>query len=238
MKVYYAHGGGYTELGGMKEFLLKINSEISYERIFPVRVKPRKKISSSNRTKGVMLRYNSSGVTGKKLFKEILRRLHNKKKDNENVSVLVIIDDTDCKLSNKTAREQFYRSIEEFKRRALEIYENLKIIFIWAEPEIERWFCLDLNNCFHNKPCGIKDLHRKLSELLRDYSFEYDFEKGSCKEKFSKKFEYILNECGLNYSKKNDGSLLLRRVNPYTIEAKDKFASLGIKQIRNLSNGG
>ncbi len=41
--VYYAHGGGYTELGGTYEFLKKIREDLEYKRIFPAIKKPPKK---------------------------------------------------------------------------------------------------------------------------------------------------------------------------------------------------
>ncbi len=248
MKVYYAHGGGYTELGGMRKFLSKISENVSYERMFPALVsKPKKKVAHFSEVDGrtrVKVKPDDSGVTGKGskgLFKKILKRLEKKKLDKEEVHVLVIIDDTDCRLSNKVARQRFLQSAEEFKRRAKEVYENLEIIFIWIEPEVEKWFCLDVTNCFpRNKPCGDKDLHRKLSELLENYKYEYDFDKDSCKEKFSKKFKAIVEECGIykEYSKRTDGSLLLAKVDPYVIETKDLFAREGIRQLKNLGNGG
>ena len=157
MKVHYAHGGGYTELGGMKSFLLKINGEVLYERVFPaVTSKPKKKLNrfDVNSKVKIKIKPEESGVTGKGrkgLFKELLKRLERKKMDGEEVSVLVVIDDTDCRLSNEVARKRFLNSVEEFKRRATEIYNNLKIIFIWAEPETEKWFCIDRANCFKNR---------------------------------------------------------------------------------------
>jgi len=223
-KVHYAHSGGYTELGGMKDFLSKINSGVLYERIFPAVSKPRK------------IKHRNSGVTGKSLFARLLEKLERKKLDGEQVSVLVVVDDTDCRLSDEVARERFLRSVREFERRATEIYSNLRIIFIWAEPEVEKWFCLDKGSCFRNKPCGDKDLHRKLSELLESFDYDYNPDRDSCTEKFSKKFATVLQECGVlyGYSKRNDGSLYLKKVNPSVIESEDKFAAKGIKELKNL----
>jgi len=244
LKVYYAHGGGYTELGGMREFLLKINGKVPYERIFPaVASKPKRKVarSAENDEKAeIKVKPDDSGITGKGskgLFKRILKRLKNKKLDREEVRVLVVIDDTDCRLSDKDARQRFLQSVKDFEQRAKEIYEDLEIIFIWIEPEVEKWFCLDVNNCFpRNKPCGDKDFHRKLSELLENYGYEYDSNKDSCKEKFSRRFKVIVEGCGIyrEYSKKTDGPLLLAKVDPHVIEAKDPFATKGIKQLKNL----
>ena len=41
--VYYAHGGGYTEIGGIQDFLRKIRNDIEFKRIFPAVNKPPKK---------------------------------------------------------------------------------------------------------------------------------------------------------------------------------------------------
>ena len=232
MKVHYAHGGGYTELGGMRTFLTKIRGDIDYEKIFPSK-RPRKKPNYLNKDREKRKK-KESGVSGKDLFKEILRRLEKKRMDREKVDVLVIIDDTDCKLSDKIAREKFFASLEGFKKKAKEVFEDMKIIFIWAEPEIERWFCIDRSSCFDDKRCDGKSLFIKIGELLRE-PLIYDEEKESCSEKFSEKFKRILNECGLSYSKRNDGSEYLKKVNPSKIEEEDKFAAKGIRELKNLS---
>lgn len=36
--IFYAHTGGYTELGGIKEFLIKINN-LDYKLLVPARKK-------------------------------------------------------------------------------------------------------------------------------------------------------------------------------------------------------
>lgn len=246
MKVYYAHGGGYTELGGMKHFLSKINSNLRFERIFPAiakKPKPNRKFTQTKNTSKAKINPSDAGVSGTDLFKKILDRLKKKSQDGETISILIIIDDTDCKLSNETAKSHFLKAVENFKRHVTEIFSDISIIFLWIEPEIEKWFCIDINNCFpntkgnshyKNKSCGKEDLHRKLIKLLESYDFNYDFEKKSCKEKFSEKFKAILEECGISYSKRNDGFLLLSKVDPAIIEEKDKFAAPGIREIRNI----
>jgi len=70
LKVHYAHGGGYTELGGMKTFLTKIRKDIDYEKIFPAK-RPRKKTNYLNKDREKRKK-KESGVSGKDLFKEIL----------------------------------------------------------------------------------------------------------------------------------------------------------------------
>jgi hypothetical protein len=72
-----------------------------------------------------------------------------------------------------------------------------------------------------------------VKELLKE-PLIYDEEKESCSEKFSEKFKRILNECGLPYSKRNDGPEYLKKVNPSKIEKEDKFAAKGIKELKNL----
>jgi len=235
LKVHYAHGGGYTELGGVERFLRKINSEVEYERLFPAK-RPMKKPVYMNKDREER-RNKESGVTGKSLFRELLRRLEKKKLDNEEVGVLVIVDDTDCRLSDEVARKEFYASVDNFENKARKIFKNLKIIFIWAEPEIERWFCIDRANCFKDRRCKDKNLFRRIEELL-EVPFVYSEEKGSCIEKFSDKFKEILEECGIYYSKKNDGPELLKRVDPTKLEREDKFSAEGIKELKNLSAGG
>jgi len=240
LKIYYAHGGGYTELGGMKEFLLKINSKFEYERIFPaIASKPKPKRKNLNK-KHPTIKSEDMGVSGKGkqgLFNKILKRLSAKKRDGEDVHILVIIDDTDCKLSNSKIQRQFLNSVKEFEKQAKALYKDIRIIFIWVEPEIEKWFCLDKSNCFPNKPCSSsKDLYRILDEFLQSYSYEYDYSKDACKEKFSEKFAQILEECEVlkHYSKKVDGALYLKKVNPFVIEQRDKFSAPGIRKLKTL----
>ena len=86
--IYYAHTGGYTELGGIKIFLQKINN-LDYQLLVPAR----KKLPKKTKIKSV-----DSGLTGKTLFDRIKERVKlNKYKD---IEVLIIIDDGDCRVKN------------------------------------------------------------------------------------------------------------------------------------------
>ena len=228
--VHYAHGGGYTELGGMKEFLTKIRKDVKYERIFPAKFPFKKPINPQRAQR----RARESGVSGKRnLFKRLLERLEAKRTDGEKVDILIVIDDTDCRLSDKEERKNFLTSVNGFITKAKSIFKEIKIIFIWAEPEIERWFCLDKASCFRDKPCNGTSLFRELDKLL-SIPLVWDKEKKSCKEKFSEKFKEVLTECEISYSKRADGAEYLRKIDPFKIEKRDKFASQGIRKLKML----
>jgi len=83
--IYYAHTGGYTELGGIEEFLKKINN-LKYQRLVPAV----KKLPKKTKIKDI-----DNGLTGKLLFNRIKERV--KFKD---VKILIIIDDGDCKITS------------------------------------------------------------------------------------------------------------------------------------------
>jgi len=211
--IYYAHTGGYTELGGIEEFLKKINN-LKYQRLVPAVKKLPKK------TKIKEIKDIDNGLTGKLLFKRIKERV----KFND-VKILIIIDDGDCKIKNKILN----KSIEDLKKEL----QDIKLIFLYAEPEIEKWFCLD-KCCIKNISCKDRDVHSRLNELLENINYEYDKSKKSCKEKFSDKFKITLEECGVYYSKNSDGSEYLKKINPKIIYENDEFARFAIGEIEKL----
>ncbi len=63
--IYYAHTGGYTELGGIEEFLKKINN-LKYQRLVPAV----KKLPKKTKIKNI-----DNGLTGKLLFNRIKERV-------------------------------------------------------------------------------------------------------------------------------------------------------------------
>jgi len=208
--IFYAHTGGYTELGGIKEFLIKINN-LDYKLLVPARKKnPRPKIKNID-----------NGLTGKALFDRIKERV----KFQKDIKILIIIDDGDCKVKNGIINESIKDLEEELG--------GIKLIFLFAEPEIEKWFCLD-KSCITNIPCNNKNIHSFLNNLMENISYEYDENKKSCKEKFSDKFKQVLEECGINYYKNSDGSEYLKKIDPKIIYEKDKFARFAIGEIMEI----
>ncbi len=210
--IYYAHTGGYTELGGIKRFLQKINNNLEYQRLVPAVAKLPKK----HKIKDI-----DSGITGKSLFDRIKERA----KLTSNIKVLIIIDDGDCKVKNGILND----SIEDLKKEL----KDIKLIFLFAEPEIEKWFCLD-KSCIKNIPCNGKNIHSLLELLIENIDYEYDKNKKSCKVKFSDKFKQILSNCGVYYSKNSNGSEYLKQINPKIIYKKDEFVRDAIKKIENI----
>ena len=220
MIIHYAHGGGYTELGGTYEFLKKIREDLEYKRIFPAIKKPPKKGK-------VRICPEDEGITGKKLFNRLKERID---VWEEEIKVIVIIDDGDCRFYNQEPR--FINSLENFIKYLNE--KNIKGIFLFIEPEIEKIFCVD-KSWHKNIPCEKNtDLHRKLDLLLQNINFELNEEKNSCKEKFSDKFKETLKLCGINYSKKNDGAEYLKKVSPEKVAENEEFVKQFINEIKNL----
>ena len=227
--IYYAHTGGYTELGGIKDFLKKINGNLSYQRLFPARKKP-PKLYKSKKSPGEIKREHQ-GITGKKLLGEIKKCIV-KYRNEKDVKVLIIVDDGDCKIVNG----KITKAIENFKKE----FSSIKIIFLYIEPEIEKWFCID-KTWIQNKPCKSENninsnLHSQLNSLLKNLNYEFNEESGSCNEKFSETFKKTLNQCGISYSKKHDGSEYLRKIDPIKIEKNENisFTKEAIRVIKNL----
>ncbi|RUM58948.1 MAG: hypothetical protein DSY60_00720 [Persephonella sp.] len=220
MKVYYAHGGGYTEIYGLKNFLKKIRNDLEYGRIFPARFK----LPKINKNK------NEEGDTGKKIFKKLKERL--KYSEHEN-SILLVIDDGDCLFYNK--ERSFMQSLEDFKKFLKE--KNIKGIFLYIEPEIEKFLCIDKSWIKNNK-CEIKekDIYSLLEELLENYNYELNKDKNGCKVKFSDKLEEILKICGIikRFSKKTDGSEYLKKIDPYKIAKEDKDLRNFINEVNSI----
>ncbi len=219
MIIHYAHGGGYTELGGTHEFLKKIRGDLEFKRIFPAIKKPPKK-------EKVRINPEDEGVTGKNLFRRLKERIDVWR---EEIKVIVIIDDGDCKFYNQ--EKNFIVSLEEFKKYIDE--KNIKGIFLFFEPEIEKIFCID-KSWHKNIPCENIDLHRKLDELLCNINYNLNEEKTSCKEKFSDKFKATLKLCGINYSKKNNGAEYLKRISPEKVSEKDKLVGSFVLEMKQL----
>jgi len=219
LTVHYAHGGGYTELGGTYEFLKKIREDLEYKRIFPAIKKPPKKGK-------VRINPEDEGITGKNLFRRLKERID---VWEEEIKVIVIIDDGDCKFYNQ--EKNFIVSLGEFKKYI--DGKNIKGIFLFFEPEIEKIFCID-KSWHKNIPCEDIDLHRKLDELLSNINYNLNEEKTSCEEKFSDKFKETLKLCGINYNKKNDGAEYLKKVSPEKVAENDEFLKQFINEIKNL----
>ncbi|MDQ7032900.1 MAG: hypothetical protein Q9M37_09350 [Desulfonauticus sp.] len=209
--IYYAHTGGYTELGGIKEFLLKIRF-LNYKRLVPAIHKLPKKTKIKN---------VDTGLTGKLLFERIKERA----KYNKDIKILIIVDDGDCKIKNNIIND----SIERLKQEL----SNIKLIFLFAEPEIEKWFCLD-KSCIPNKPCKSKGIHSLLTTLIENIDYQYDENKKSCKEKFSEKFKATLEQCGIYYSKSSNGSEYLKKIDQDVIQRKDEFSRTAILEIKSI----
>ncbi|NPA11519.1 MAG: hypothetical protein GXO62_04680 [Epsilonproteobacteria bacterium] len=210
MKIHYAHTAGYTEIQGLESFLKKINNA-EYVRIFPTRLKPVKKKKLSG------LKKNENGITGKELIKRIKERV---KLWDEEIKYLIIMDDGDCRLKNL-----------KFDFSVLDDL-NIQKFFLIAEPEIEKWFCID-KSWIQDCECNGKSLYQRLNELIENFNYEYDEEKKSCKIKFSNEFKDVLNLCGFSYSKNADGGKYLAVIDPFIIAKKDEFAK-DIYKIQGL----
>jgi len=144
---------------------------------------------------------------------------------NKDIKILIIIDDGDCKIKNGILNN----SIKDLEKEL----SNINLIFLFAEPEIEKWFCLD-KSWIQNSPCNGQNIHSLLNILVENYDYRYDKNKKSCKTKFSDKFKHLLDSCGIFYSKDSSGSEYLQQIDPQVIYKKDEFVKEAIDKIKSL----
>jgi len=235
--VLCGYTGGYTEAKGGKYFLKKIrNTNTYYKRITPAFQKPGSKpgkeveeeIQSSKR------KNTGSGLLSD--IREVLK-LNLNDDDFKNAIALIIFDDLDCRCLDEKKRYQ--NAVKNFVYEVKKLFDNLKIIFLLADPEIESWFCNNAGSVFeHKKRKEEHDAVIHVSGLPEEYKKNAKFNGvDSCEEKFSNKFTEILKvKCGLNYNKRKDGPRYLQRLNPDKLAEKDSYVKKGLWAIRNLED--
>lgn len=135
--------GGYSEAGYMQQFLMKINPSYDYMQKLPNKTVKRKGMPRT-------IRSDFSGLTGDGLIDKICELLaHDSvRKDVLNSKAILIEDDTDDRFA-ALSMEQLSEKEDEIRRRICGMLKrDMPVLFLYACPEIEGWFCADWEHGF------------------------------------------------------------------------------------------
>lgn len=220
--------GGYTEVGGIQQFVERIAPDISCVRLFPVVRKPAPK-KGLDRPAPVQ---EHSGVSGERLVTEMLCALRKAMEKNEIYDAILLVDDGDCRFSDCRC---FQNWINETEKRIFEETSCAWPFFVLiASPEIETWLCADWENSFARE--YPRDIARRVrveiarhgilvsGEDLEFFGFPRKNE-GGCSVKLSTELQKIFPEiCSeahpFSYSKQVQGQAMLKRIQPENVAEK------------------
>ncbi len=164
--------GGYTEAGEMQQFLRKINDRFSYRQCFPNKTKKRKGMPKE-------ISSEFSGLTGDSLIEKVVSILEKHKTDEEYSSCrfLIIEDDLDFRFKNMD-EEQKKEDLEATVQKIQKVLPGVKVLFLFACPEIESWFIADWNNgfgCVSEDSPFLSNLKNKTKKMfLHELKLEID----------------------------------------------------------------
>lgn len=223
MIVLYALTGGYTELHGALSFLRKIRDDLQYKRLLPAISKPGPKRDKAT------LKPKDQGLTGVRLLNETERRLR-VHEDRDTAAALLVWDDLDCR---PLGEGSYAVSVRRFTDQVNGAYQNLTMIFLFADPEIESWFCLQCSLAFPGKVMLCKELKAYRSRYFEDHK-AYDPIKDACIQKFSAGFTTILGNHGLSYSKRQDGPTYLEQLDPLRLPEQDNGIRQAVLSLQHL----
>lgn len=218
--VGYFCTGGYTEVGGIKYFLEKINANIQWERCFPTALKPSPKF---NRRVNVPCQEHS-GVSGSNLITKMIERIgHPYFEYDKRYDCILLIDDLDCRFYKKD--DEYIRAwindIGKQVERALGREVGFETLF--ASPEVEVWFVADWMEGFGREYQKYDYmLRRVMDKIIKDHmgdieKFGEPLENGSCKYKISEIIQSDFNQY-VRYSKNVNGGSMLKRIRPQEVE--------------------
>ena len=227
-RVAFFVSGGYTEVGGMTQFLRHISSDISCIRLFPAVRKPApKKGLDTPAPVG-----EHSGVTGDHLVSEMILSLKNALRKGDEYDAVLLVDDGDCRFSDASGLRKWIANVE--KRLHEEAGFTRPLFTLIASPEVEAWLCADWDSSF-----GVEypqDIQRRVrNEASRRRIVADDGEPelfgmppkkdGGCSEKLSELLQKIfLDICKssrpFSYSKRVEGQAMLKRIRPEKVAEK------------------
>jgi len=231
MRIGYFCTAGYTEMGGIKQFLAKIRADVEWERCFPAVEKPAPKLNRPFPEP----RREDSGATGQDLVDRMLERLRKYHSGIQcNLDIVLLIDDADCRF--KDSPGSFSRWVARCRERVREATqkEAVEFVALLASPEIEAWLLTDWEEGFGREYHGLEPLllHHLEANLLgtRPWAAIEDYggqaTGGSCEEKLSEDIQKAfsdliaaalagsIDEATCFYSKAVHGPRMLQRIRP------------------------
>jgi hypothetical protein len=207
------YSGGYTETGGIDQFLKNLRSDIEWVRCFPAHDKPAPKLKKHLREPAK----KHGGVTGKSLVDRMLERLRQQYAD-DHFDLVLFIDDVDCRFNDASGvfdKQRFdaYRANLESQVREAKGEPLLRFLALLASPEIEAWLLADWERGFGKLST---DLQKALEELALSVGGDVD-------------------QDTYTYSKKNDGPLMLQRLRPDKVsEICTRYFQLAYRELLSL----
>lgn len=231
IKIGYFCTGGYTETGGIKSFLEKINPNVYWERCFPTVDKPCLVRGRMNSTP--VASYN--GITGPALVEMMYNRLSKYYKNSE-FDGFLMIDDLDCRYQS-CLTEDINLFVETHSNEVQKILERqVGVYVLFASPELEAWFIADWNNSFAKQypRSVVYNIQEKLKrDIIKDHwdnnleLFGGAFVNGGCESKISTEIQNAFTLVGIDeqkrvyaYSKRNEGVDMLKRIEPEQVSSK------------------
>ncbi|TCP57725.1 hypothetical protein EV586_102169 [Tumebacillus sp. BK434] len=215
--VGYYCTGGYTETGGMDQFLHKVNDQVTWKRCFPAVTKPSPKLKRPDPTPVV----SHNGITGEQLVTQMIDRLQ---KYGCDYDCILFIDDADCRFDGDL--EAYQKWVEELQAQINRtLRREVPLYVLLASPEIEGWFLADWGNGFGKEYKQIKHaLHAEIKKMFGDDASFSNLEhyggplaNGACTSKISSQIQDIVTLCGDRYSKKSNGSAMLKQIVPNVV---------------------
>lgn len=239
MTAGFFSAAGYTETGGLQEFLRKLRPDVDWVRCFPAVDKPAPKIGR----RAPAPRAGEAGTTGKRLVNAMLERLREHYAgDRCPFDFVLLVDDLDCRLGDEDgALAGWTREVSARVRDAAE--RELILYVLAASPEIEAWMLADWEEGFGREYRGIGvPLRRHVQDCLLgpielgwDSVEDYGGRRigAGCERKLSDDLRDAVraggrcSRCspagetqptgvmaGLDYNKRHNGAAMLKRVRP------------------------
>ncbi len=248
-KVRYFTSAGYTETGGLKVFLQKINPNLEWVCAFPPVKKPAPKLNRPYSTPDTNLEGATGSVLASQMLSHVANPLYNKEYKSDDI--LLLIDDSDCRFSTK---EEFDVWKLDFHKKIREgIGRDIPLIVILASPEVESWFIADWANsfvrCYGKQPAHlIKEELKKIIEGkggqfedIENIGQPYLLDLRCCSYKLSSQIELALeriskiSEVRITYSKRYDGPSMLINIDPGKVEGVCRtFFAPGYRLLKDI----
>ncbi|MBR0090878.1 MAG: hypothetical protein IJP92_04200, partial [Lachnospiraceae bacterium] len=133
---------GYTESGAMQQFMRKMNTDCEFVQVLPN--KARKK-----RDGDVWIKSEWEGLSGSGLHSKVYEILRKYRTHYCDYDAVLIEDDLDGRFNGKEPSEidEINKNIVDQVRSSVG-RQDMKVVLLYAAPEVEGWFLADWNNSF------------------------------------------------------------------------------------------
>jgi len=238
---------GYTETGGLQEFLRKLRGDVAWERCFPAVDKPAPKLGRTIAAP----RREHAGASGERLAGAMLERLREHYSgDRCPFDFVLLADDADCRFAERPDEmAAWHAELARAVRSA--VGHPLPVYVLLASPEVESWLLSDWEMGFGGQyhDIGIA-LRRHIGNcLLAGAGLTWDDLEdfggrqvgGTCERKLSDALRDAIRAGGrcercvpsaasagadapptarLGYSKRHDGASMLKRIRPEQVRTR------------------